>query len=82
MICKILRLFVDTFTAYDKYSVLNREYLTQPIHMQLFQTQNTFSEFFSAFLKSRLNFEYIKKNNMRLIDNLFWKLQTSKNVVR
>ena len=82
MICKILRLFVDTFTAYDKYSVLNREYLTQPIHMQLFQKQNTFSEFFSAFLKSRLNFEYIKKNNMRLIDNLFWKLQTSKNVVR
>ena len=42
---------VDTFTAYDKYSVLNREYLTQPIHMQLFQKQNTFSEFFSAFLK-------------------------------
>ena len=82
MICKILRLFVDTFTAYDKYSVLNREYLTQPIHMQLFQKQNTFSEFFSAFLKSRLNFEYIKKNNMRLIANLFWKLQTSKNMVR
>ena len=82
MICKILRLFVDTFTSYDKYSVLNREYLTQPIHMQLFQKQNTFSEFFSAFLKSRLNFEYIKKNNMRLIANLFWKLQTSKNVVR
>ena len=82
MICKILRLFVDTFTAYDKYSVLNREYLTQPIHMQLFQKQNTFSEFFSAFLKSRLKFEYIKKNNMRLIANLFWKLQTSKNVVR
>ena len=51
MICKILRLFVDTFTSYDKYSVLNREYLTQPIHMQLFQKQNTFSEFFSAFLK-------------------------------
>ena len=82
MICKILRLFFDTFTSYDKYSVLNREYLTQPIHMQLFQKQNTFSEFFSAFLKSRLNFEYIKKNNMRLIANLFWKLQTSKNVVR
>ena len=82
MICKILRLFVDTFTSYNKYSVLNRENLTQPIHMQLFQKQNTFSEFFSAFLKSRLNFEYIKKNNMRVIANLFWKLQTSKNVVR
>ena len=35
VIWKILRLFVNTFTAHDKYSFLNREYLTQPIHMQL-----------------------------------------------
>ena len=32
---KILRLFVDTLTAYEKYSVLNRKYLMQNIHMQL-----------------------------------------------
>ena len=61
MICKILRLFVKTFTAYDKYSVLNRECLKHPIDMQLSQKQKTFSEFFSAFLKSRLNFEHIQK---------------------
>ena len=61
MICKILRLFVKTFTAYDKYSVLNRECLKHPIDMQLSQKQKTFSEFFSAFLKSKLNFKHIQK---------------------
>ena len=61
MIWKILRLFVNTFTAYDKYSVLNREYLKHPIDMQLARKQKTFFQFFSAFLKSRLNFEHIQK---------------------
>ena len=55
----MLRLFVNTFTAHDKYSVLNREYLGQPIHMSLHQIQKFFSEFSSAFLKSRLNIENI-----------------------
>ena len=53
VICKILRLFVNTFTAYDKYSVLKREYLTHPIHMQLSQKQKKISDIFSAFLKAR-----------------------------
>ena len=61
MICKILRLFVNTFTAYDKYSVLNREYLKHPIDIELCQKQKTFSEIFSAFFKSKLNFENIRK---------------------
>ena len=61
MICKILRRFVNTNTAYDKYTVLNREYSNDPIEMQLSQKQKTFSEFFSAFLKSRFNFENIQK---------------------
>ena len=33
--CKIFRLFVNTLTADDKYSVLNRGHLTQPIQMNL-----------------------------------------------
>ena len=61
MICKILRLFVNTFTAYDKYSVLNKEYLKHPIDMQLCRKQKGFSEIFAAFLRSRLNFEHIQK---------------------
>ena len=58
---KILRPFVKTFPAYDKNSVLNREYLTHPIHMLLSQKRETLSEFFSEFLKSRLRFEHIQK---------------------
>ena len=58
VICNIFRLFVNTFTAYDKYSVLNREYLKQPNQMQLsIKTKDFFSIFF-AVLKPILSFEY------------------------
>ena len=60
VICKILTLFVKIFTAYDKYSVLNRQYLEHHIHMQLSQKQKFFFEFPSPFLKSKLNFEHIQ----------------------
>ena len=46
VILKILTLFVNTFTADDKYSLLNRDNLTQPIQMHLYGKQKTFSEFF------------------------------------
>ena len=82
VICKILRPFVNTFTVHDKYSVLNKQYLLHPIHMRLTQKQKTFSEFFSAFLKSRSNFEHIQKKKMTLIANVFPKLRVSKNPVR
>ena len=55
---KILRLYVNTLTDDDKYSLLHRDSLTQPIHILLFQKQKTFSEFFTAFLKFTLNFEH------------------------
>ena len=58
---KILRLFVNTLTAYDKYSRLNRNNLTQRIQILLSQKQKTFSRLFSAFLKSTLNFERFQK---------------------
>ena len=82
MICEILRPFINTFTANDKYSVLNKQYLLHPIDMQLTQKQKTFSQFFSAFLKSRLNFEHIQKEEMTLRGNVFAKLRPSKNAVR
>ena len=81
VIREILRLFVNTFTPNDKYSFLNREYLTQRIHMYLSQLQKHSSEIFSPFLKSRLNFEHIQEK-MILIANVFPKLQAFKNVVR
>ena len=63
MIYKISRLFPNTLSADGKYSLLNRDNLTQPIHMQLSPKQKTFSEFFAAFLKSGLNFEHSQKKD-------------------
>ena len=63
MICNILRLFVNTLTAYDKYSLINKDILTQPIQMQLSQKRKTFSDHLDGFLKSILNFEYFLKKD-------------------
>ena len=63
VICKISRLFPNTLSADGKYSLLNRDNLTQPIQMQLSRKQKTFSEFFSAFLESSLNFEHFQKKD-------------------
>ena len=56
VLCKILRLFSNTLTDDDKYCLLYRDNLTQAIQILLSQKQKTFSELFSAFLKSALNF--------------------------
>ena len=63
VLCKILRLFVNTLTADDKYSLLNRDNLTQPIQILLSQKQQTFSQFLSSFFKSTLNFEHFQKKD-------------------
>ena len=64
VIWKILRLFVNTFTATDKYSLLNGNNLTQPLQMQLSGKQSVFFQFLLKVLKSRLNFEhFLKKAN-------------------
>ena len=60
---KILRLFVNTLTSDDKYSLLYRDNLMQPIQILLSRKKNTFSEFLSAFLKSTLNFEHSRKKD-------------------
>ena len=61
--CKALQVFVNTLTADDKYSPLNRDNLTQPIRTQLSQKQQAFSEFFLAFSKCTLNFEHFEKKD-------------------
>ena len=63
VLCKILRLLVNTLTDDDKYSLLYRDNLTQPIQILLYQKRNSFSQFFFAFLKSTLNFEHFKKKD-------------------
>ena len=61
VICKIWRLFPNTMSADGKFSLVNRDNLTEPIQMQLSRKQKTFSEFSSAFFKSSLNFEHFQK---------------------
>ena len=79
--CKILVLPVNTLTVDEKYPVPNRENLTIHIQMQLSQKEIFFYQFFTPFLKSRLNFEYFEKK-----DDHHWyciyELTDSENVVR
>ena len=51
VIHKILRLFVNTFTADDKHYLLNTENLAHRIQMQISQKQKNFCRFSFAFLK-------------------------------
>ena len=63
VIHKILRVFLNTLTADEKYYLLNRDNLAQPIQMQLSQKQKTFPEFFFFFgsLKCILTFKHLPK---------------------
>ena len=81
MTCKILALLLNTLAADEKYLVLHRDNLTIPIQMQLSQKQKTFSEFFAAFLKSRLNFKYFLKKDDPPRFCIF-EITDSENVVR
>ena len=62
-LCKFLRLLLNTLTDDDKYYLLYRENLSQPIQILLSQKRKTFSEFFSEFLKSTLNFAHFQKKD-------------------
>ena len=63
VLCKFLSLLVETLTDDEKYSLLYRQKLTQPIQILLSQKRKTFSQFFSAFSKSTLNFEHFQKKD-------------------
>ena len=53
---KILRLFVNPLTAADKYYLLNRDNLAQPIEMQIFQKEKNISQFFFCIVKIYIKF--------------------------
>ena len=56
-------MFVNTVTADDKYSLLNRDKLTQPIRTPLSPKHTAFSEFCLAVSKSTLNLEHFQKKD-------------------
>ena len=58
---KISTLFINTLSADGKYSLFNRDNLTQPNQMQLSRKEKPFSDFFSVVLTSSLKFEHFQK---------------------
>ena len=73
MTCKVLRLFVNRFTADKRYSLLGRDNSRQTIEMHLSQK--------GKFFKFASNFEHFQ-TKMTLIAHAFPKLRTPKDVVR
>ena len=67
-------------TADDKYSLISRDKWLQTIQMHLSLKQIVFSQFFTAFFESALNFEHFQKK-MTLIAYVFPKLTTTKAVL-
>ena len=65
VICEILGLSVNTFTADGKYFLCNNENLPQEIEMQLSKKQITFSKFFLSFLKSTSIYKYFVKKKKK-----------------
>ena len=59
--CKLLGLFVNSFTAEYMYSGRNMQTFTQQVQTPLSLKQKTFSWFFIAFLKSTWNGEHFQK---------------------
>ena len=60
---EILRLFVKTLTAHDKYSGSRMKSLRQQIQTSLSHKQHTFSWFLIAFLKCAWNLEHFQKED-------------------
>ena len=77
----MLELLVNTLAANEKSPVLNKENLTIPIQMELYQKQKNFWEFFAAFLRSYQNFERFEKKD-DLHSFCIFEITDSKNVIR
>ena len=60
---KFFRPFLNTLTADDTYSLNSKDKWMQKFQMHLSQKENYFSEFFSPFFESALNFEHFQKKD-------------------
>ena len=76
----VLRLFVNTLTADYKYSLISKDNSMQTIQGHLSQMQQNFSQFFSEFFESTLNFEHFQKK-VNLIGYVVPRLPTMKDVL-
>ena len=80
VIWKVLKMFVNILTADDKFSLLNRDNLRQPIQMQLSQKKKHFLNLFLQFWKLDKILNIFNKR-MTFIVAVFPTLWTQKNVV-
>ena len=78
---KLLRTFLNTVTACDKYCIVSRDNWMQTSQMYLSQKQVILSQRFSTFFESALNFELFQKK-VTLIAYVFPKLPTTKDLLR
>ena len=60
---EILRLFVNTLTVDNKYSLCNVHNFAQQVQTPLSQKQKTFCAFFLAFLKCAWNLQHFEKKD-------------------
>ena len=60
---EILRLFVNTLTADNKYSLCNMDNFAKQVQTPLYQKQKTFCGFFIAFVKCAWNLEHFEKKD-------------------
>ena len=73
--------FLNSLIADDKNSLISRNNWIETIQMHLSQKQKIFSEFFSEFFQSALNFKRFQKK-MTLIGYVFSNLATTEHVLR
>ena len=78
---KFFSRFLNTLTADDGYSLISKDKWVETIQMHLSQKQNNFSEFFSAFFESALNFKHFQKK-LNLIAYVVPSLPTTEEVLR
>ena len=60
---KVVKMFLNTLTYDEKYFPGTRKHLPQPIQIRLSKKSNRFSEFSTAFLKSKLNFKHLERKD-------------------
>ena len=76
----VLRLFVNSLTADEKYSLISKENWMQTVQRHLSQKQKIFSQFLAAFFESALNFEKFEKK-MTFIAYVFPNFTTTKDML-
>ena len=80
-ICKISRLFPNTLSADGKYSLLDRDNLTQEFRCNYLKNKKYFPNFFLHFWNIVQIWNIFKKE-ITLIADAFPKLRTPRNMVR